>query len=95
MNKYFKFVVLLLLLIVVGQASAQKHKTIILIRHAEKDTSDSADQMNPTLSDAGKARSEKLVRRVGKYRPGAIYSTDFKRTRETIEPLAKKRGKVV
>ena len=72
--------------------NAQKHKTIILIRHAEKDTSDTADSMDPPLSAAGQARAQLLVKRIGKYRPGAIYSTDLKRTRSTVEPLAKKRG---
>ena len=76
-------------------AVGQKQKTIILIRHAEKDTSDAVDEMDPPLSMAGKARAERLVKRVAKFRPGAIYSTDYKRTRETVEPLAKKRGKTV
>ena len=95
MNRYFKFLIVALLFLLIGQASAQKHKTIILIRHAEKDTSESADQMNPPLSDTGKTRAERLVKRVGKFRPGAVYSTDYRRTRETVEPLAKKRGKSV
>ncbi len=32
---------------------------------------------------------------IGKYRPGAFYSTNLKRTRETIAPLAKKRNKQI
>jgi 2,3-bisphosphoglycerate-dependent phosphoglycerate mutase len=95
MNRYFQFLVIALVLLLAGQATAQKRKTIILIRHAEKDTSEFTDQMNPSLSAAGKERSERLVKRIGKFRPGAIYSTDYKRTRETVEPLAKKRGKPI
>lgn len=79
----------------VSVADAQRHKTIILIRHAEKDTSESADSMDPPLSAAGEARAQLLVKRIGKYRPGAIYSTDLKRTRSTVEPLVKKRGLIV
>lgn len=66
--------------------------TIILVRHAEKADATSPD---PDLSDAGKERSQRLVKKIGKYRPGAFYSTDFKRTRETVAPLAAKRKKEV
>ena len=85
-------VFVLLFVALVTAASAQSHKTIILIRHAEKDTSDTADSMDPPLSAAGQTRAENLVKQIGKYRPGAIYSTDLKRTRSTVEPLANKRG---
>ena len=66
---------------------AQK-KTIILVRHAEKADQTSAD---PELSPEGKQRAERLMKLVKKYRPGAIYSTDFKRTRDTAAPMAAKR----
>jgi len=70
----------------VGSAVAQK-KTIILVRHAEKvDAS-----QDPDLSDAGKQRADRLAKVIGKYKPGAIYSTDFKRTRDTAAPLASRR----
>ena len=67
-------------------------KTILLIRHAEKADSTSAD---PELSAAGRARALRLVNTIGKYKPGAFYSTDFKRTRDTLAPLAGKRKKQV
>jgi 2,3-bisphosphoglycerate-dependent phosphoglycerate mutase len=66
--------------------------TIILVRHAEKADATSPD---PELSDAGKERAQRLVKKIGKYRPGAFYSTDFKRTRDTVAPLAAKRKKDV
>ncbi len=67
-------------------AVAQK-KTIILVRHAEKvDAS-----QDPELSVEGKQRAEHLANIVKKYRPGAIYSTDFKRTRDTAAPMAARR----
>src|SRR5262249_29855690 len=97
MNRFSLFVSIIVVCFafsISGNVIAQK-KTIILIRHAEKDTSESVDQMDPPLSADGKARAEKLVTRIGKFHPGAVYSTDFKRTRETVEPLAKKRGKSV
>src|SRR4051812_42264699 len=78
-----------------GTAAAQARKTIILIRHAEKETAEMTDQNDPPLAAAGKERAERLVKRIGKFRPGAIYSTNFKRTRDTVTPLAKKRNKTV
>src|SRR6476661_663172 len=72
-------------------ASAQGKKTIILVRHAEKETGPMADQNDPPLSAAGVERAEKLRKVAGKYRPGAVFSTDYKRTRSTVEPIAKKR----
>ena len=79
----------------VREADAQSRKTIILVRHAEKDVSASADQNDPDLSAAGRERAERLRKVIGKYRPGAFYSTDLKRTRDTVTPLAKKRNKQV
>ena len=80
------FAILLLSLCLVFPATAQK-KTIILVRHAEKvDAS-----QDPELSAEGKQRAERLMRIVRKYKPGAIYSTDFKRTRDTGTPIATRR----
>ncbi|MEO7673524.1 MAG: phosphoglycerate mutase family protein [Pyrinomonadaceae bacterium] len=66
--------------------------TVILVRHAEKADATSTD---PELSATGKERAQRLVEKIGKYRPGAFYSTDFKRTRYTIAALAAKRKKEV
>ena len=71
-----------------GNVCAQGSKTIILVRHAEKADATSVD---PDLSAEGKHRAERLVRIVNKYKPGAIYSTDFKRTRDTAAPVAARR----
>ncbi|HUR99071.1 MAG TPA: phosphoglycerate mutase family protein [Pyrinomonadaceae bacterium] len=81
------FAIVLFALCFVGPAAAQK-KTIILVRHAEKADATSQD---PDLSDAGKQRAERLAKIVKKYKPGAIYSTDFKRTRDTAAPVAARR----
>jgi len=81
----------LFLLTFVGNAAAQHRKlTVILFRHAEKDMSEGADTANPELTAAGKLRAEKLVGIVRKYRPDAIYSTDYIRTRATVRPLARR-----
>ena len=89
------FIALFLFTFAGGKVYAQKeHRnlTIILLRHAEKDASPSADKVNPELSADGKLRAAKLVKIVNKYKPDAIYSSDFIRTRETVAPLALKRG---
>ena len=66
-------------------------KTIIIVRHAEK-----ADSSPDTeLSETGSERAERLAKVLKRYRPGAFYSTDLKRTRNTIAPLARKRGKTI
>ena len=72
-------------------AFAQEKKTIILVRHAEKETGSMADQSDPPLSSDGVKRAERFRKVAGKYRPGAVYSTDYKRTRATAEPIAAKR----
>jgi broad specificity phosphatase PhoE len=87
--------VLSVVLLFCATAAAQGKKTIILIRHAERETGSMADQTDPPLSSAGRDRAERRVQRVGKFRPGAFYATDFRRTRETVERLAKKRNKTV
>ncbi len=82
---------LTLITILAGAAAAQ-NKTILLVRHAEKMDETSRD---PELSTAGKQRAERLVKKIGRFRPGAFYSTDFKRTRDTLAPLAAKRKKEI
>lgn len=74
-----------------SNVAAQKTKTIILVRHAEKDASGAADQSDPGLSATGSERAERLLKKIGKYRPGAVYSTNYRRTRLTVEPIARHR----
>lgn len=81
----------LFLLILTANISAQSRDlTIILLRHAEKDLSAGMDKKDPELSDAGKQRAERLVEVIKKYQPTQIYSTNYKRTRATVAPLAEK-----
>ena len=86
------FIGFVLFILAGGNVSAQhRNLTIILLRHAEKDVSPNADKANPELSADGKLRAQKLVKIIKKYKPDAIYSSDFIRTRTTAEPLAAKR----
>jgi phosphohistidine phosphatase SixA len=61
--------------------------TIVIVRHGEKAADDPRD---PTLSIAGQTRAVALATALDGAEVGAIYSTQFKRTRATVEPLAKR-----
>ena len=71
--------------------TAAQEKTILLVRHAEKID----DSQDPELSPQGKERAQRLMKAIGKYKPGGFFSTDFKRTRDTLVPLAAKREKKI
>ncbi len=60
--------------------------TFILIRHAEKDLTQSTN--DPDLSAEGKSRSLRLAALLNETTVTAIYSTPYKRTRQTVNPLA-------
>jgi phosphohistidine phosphatase SixA len=83
LNAFF----LLLFVFANHQVFAQK-TTFILLRHAEKDVSPTADKRNPDLSEAGKKRAESLFEVIKKYKPQEIFSTVYVRTRSTITPLS-------
>lgn len=85
----FVLIALCVLGFTAGEVAAQK-KTIILLRHAEKDLSPEQNSSDPDLSAAGKARAERLISALRKYKAGAIYATEYKRTQQTAAPLAAK-----
>lgn len=68
--------------------------TVILVRHAEKAVVP-PENKNPDLSTAGQARAEQLMKMFGGSGIGAIYATQFKRTQQTVKPLAEKLGLTV
>jgi len=67
--------------------------TFILIRHAEKDLTQSTN--DPDLSAEGKSRSFRLVALLNETDVSAIYSTPYKRTRQTVDPLAARKNLTV
>jgi phosphohistidine phosphatase SixA len=84
----------LLLFLVVGCSTDRSREradtqTIVLVRHAEKCEMQGDD---PALSPAGEARAADLARVVGRLGVDRIYSTPFKRTRDTVRPLADSLG---
>src|SRR3989442_14262446 len=64
--------------------------TLILIRHAEK----IIDPNNPDvdLNADGQERAQELVRMFADSGINAIYATQYKRTQETVKPLADRLG---
>ena len=66
---------------------------ILLVRHAERPPLDASGD-DPSLTDAGKARAERLPAAVASYGVRAIYVTRFRRTQETAKPAAERLGLV-
>lgn len=75
------------LLAVPGEATAAD-TVIYLVRHAEK----AMNGDDPALSAAGRERARALADLLENAPIDRIHSTDFRRTRETAEPLARRRG---
>jgi broad specificity phosphatase PhoE len=70
---------------------AHGRSTIILIRHAEK----KATQSDPPLSPAGEKRAASLPVQFKDYKPDLFYSTDTKRTKQTVTGWARSLGKQI
>lgn len=75
-------IILLSSILVEGQKNSST--TIILIRHAEKDTGEN----NPGLTEAGKLRAQKLMTLFPNAIPDEMYATPYKRTFQTLQPWA-------
>jgi len=67
--------------------------TVILVRHAEKNIEPS--NPDPDLSPAGRARAQELVHVLAEEGVNAIYATQYKRTQDTVRPLAAMLGLTV
>lgn len=63
--------------------------TVVVVRHAEKSTDDPRD---PSLSAAGEERARALNSVLKDAGVTDIYTTQYKRTRQTAEPLAQQSG---
>lgn len=87
-----KLMVVLVLFVAAQVCYAQTITTFVLVRHAEKATEGGSD---PELKPEGVKRAEALAALFDKTKVDAIYSTDFKRTRGTVAPLAAAKGLTV
>lgn len=76
---------------VLSQSTAQPMVTIILVRHAEKEVVP-PENKDPNLSLSGQTRSQELARMFGGAGITSIFATQYKRTQQTVKPLADKLG---
>ncbi|WP_444928659.1 SixA phosphatase family protein [Microbulbifer sp. SSSA002] len=72
-------------------ADPAESQVIYLIRHGEKEKGPEAGT-DPHLTNMGQRRARQLAYILGEVGIDTIYSTDYNRTRETVEPLAKALG---
>ncbi len=78
-----------------GQEAADAHeapasaapRTVILVRHAEKEAAPQ-DPRDPGLSAAGAERARELARLLGASAAEHLFSSELRRTRDTLAPLA-------
>lgn|GEM_PF-279869 len=64
--------------------------TVILVRHAEKVLD--PNNQDPDLTPAGQERAGEIARMFAGAGINAIYATQFKRTQQTVKPLADQTG---
>jgi 2,3-bisphosphoglycerate-dependent phosphoglycerate mutase len=64
-------------------------RTFVLLRHAEKENSVSAD---PALTLQGQLQATALASLLRDQPIDAVYSTTYRRTRDTVAPLAEQKG---
>ncbi len=60
--------------------------SIFLVRHAEKDLSSESD--DPGLSACGEQRAQSIAAMLADVDLDRVYSTDYRRTRDTASPIA-------
>jgi broad specificity phosphatase PhoE len=75
--------------------AAQAQQSVILVRHAELDNAPGVEAKRVTLSGMGEARAQRLAQLLQQSNVNAIYATDFVRTSDTAQPLAKLAGREV
>lgn len=88
-----KWILLIVLGIGTSSLFAQEiaKSTYFLIRHAEKDRSDTENK-NPSLTEEGKQRAQLWSQLLSGYGIEAVYATDYNRTQQTAAPSAEKLG---
>lgn len=57
----------------------------VIVRHAEKGADDPKD---PSLSESGHARAQRLAERLADVQVKAVYATGYRRTQQTAAPTA-------
>ncbi len=79
-------IIVLNLLLTCSSLSAEEARNIYLVRHAEKRLDGTRD---PSLTKAGRLRANNISQQLSNSNIIAVYSTNYKRTKQTALPLAK------
>jgi broad specificity phosphatase PhoE len=72
-----------------SRSASHQPLAVLLVRHAEK-AADAGD--DPPLTAAGQARAAELARMLAESGVTAVYATEWRRTQETVAPLAERLG---
>ena len=72
----------------VSLAAQAAPTTVFVVRHAEK----GPENPDPSLTPPGQQRAAELARVLGDTRISAVFASEFKRTQETVTPLARAAG---
>ena len=99
MKKITLFFILFIIITACGnepkkEVEAEIITTYYLIRHAEKDRSNPSDR-DPALSEEGLKRAQNWNTYFKDVDFDMVYSTDYKRTKQTAQPIAKRIGKEI
>jgi 2,3-bisphosphoglycerate-dependent phosphoglycerate mutase len=89
MNKAYWLVFVLLAPFTEACAQKTEITTFILLRHAEKANDGTED---PDLKPEGVERAKRITAMLKDIPVDAIYTTNYKRTRNTVAPLAEAKG---
>lgn len=81
--------IIIVLAILSASCFAQQPTTFILVRHAEKADDGTQD---PDLAEVGKKRVQALLNILAETPITAVYSTPYKRTKNTVAPVAEAKG---
>ena len=92
MKKFFLLTVFVYALF--SACTSDETTTYYLIRHAEKDRTNTTNK-NPNLNSDGVIRAEKWAKNFENIKLDAVYSTDYNRTQQTAAPTAKSKDLIV
>ena len=81
---------LCLVLLLATSATKPPVTTIYLVRHAEKFPA--AGLLDPGITPVGEARAQLLAERLARRKPASLFTTDTRRSRATLAPLAAATG---
>lgn len=81
-----------LILLLASCTTQNSPKTIYIVRHAEKQLVDNPD---PDLAQVGQVRAKKLAQILQNQEIKHIFSSDYKRTRQTAQPTAEQFGLII